>query len=168
VFRSSDHGICQVHEDTLLRWTSVVENGPLFSVAQEAYGCFWEMVDARSVSAWGVDTAWCPYLYEVCGFPKDGSCAVVDVFYIDHLDKKTASANLYRGQEYWKYGFAEWDRYKKTVGARLKSDFQEHAGHFHEIKAVRLGDVAAAKKGGNKAAEPPGPKRNVSSASPRA
>ena len=32
--RSSDHPISRVHEGNLLRWTSFVENGPLFSVAQ--------------------------------------------------------------------------------------------------------------------------------------
>lgn len=63
--RSSDHAICRVHDHTLLRWTTVVENGPFYSVSQEAYECYWEMLGPNMVSGWGPDTAWCPYLYEV-------------------------------------------------------------------------------------------------------
>lgn len=72
----------------------------------------------------------------MCGFPKDQSCAVVDVFYVDHLDKKTASGHQYRGREYWQYGFDEWAAYEKTVGGLLKSDYQRTAGYFSTIKEV--------------------------------
>jgi hypothetical protein len=35
VGRSSDHKVCQVHNHTLYRTTSVVENGPFYSVSQQ-------------------------------------------------------------------------------------------------------------------------------------
>lgn len=126
--------ICRVHKDMLFRWTSVVENGPLYSVAQEAYDCYWRVLSPNMVSGWGPDTAWCPYLYDVCGFPKEGTCAVVDVYYIDHLDKKTASGQQYRGRNYWDFGFEEWALYKEAVEKVLKSPYQANPTFFHNIK----------------------------------
>jgi len=75
-------------------------------------------------------------LLQVCGYPKEGSCAVVDVFYIDHLDKKTASGFKYRGRDYWQYGFDEWAAYERVVGGKLKSPYQRTAGYFSDIKEV--------------------------------
>ena len=58
------------------------------------------MINPDYVSGWGVDAAWCPYLTDVCGFPKDATCAVVDVHYIDHLNSQTASNLQFRGKGY--------------------------------------------------------------------
>jgi hypothetical protein len=37
---------------------------------------------------------------QVCGYPTEQTCAVVDVHYVDHLDKKSASGQMYRGKSY--------------------------------------------------------------------
>jgi hypothetical protein len=128
----------------LFRWVSIVENGPLYSVAQHAYTCYWNLLAPDMVSGWGPDTAWCPYLSEVCGYPEDGACAIVDTHYIDHLDKKTASGFKYRGRDYWDYGFEEWAKYKSTVEKVLRSPYQANPTFFKNVKMVPLvQDVAA-------------------------
>lgn len=38
-----------------------------------------------SVSGYGVDLAWCAYLYEQKGFDRSRTCAIVDAHPIDHL-----------------------------------------------------------------------------------
>ncbi len=37
---------------------------------------------------------------QVCGYPERRTCAVVDAHYIVHLDKRTASAQLYHNLTY--------------------------------------------------------------------
>ncbi|GAB5030706.1 storage protein [Nannochloropsis oceanica] len=134
VGRSSDHKVCQVHNHTLYRTTSVVENGPFYSVSQQAYACYWEMIDSNAVSGWGPDVCWCQYLHEVCGFPLESACSIIDAFPLDHLDKKTASAHKFRGKDYWQYGFEEWASYEKRMKELLVSKFQKTAGYFKTLK----------------------------------
>ena len=69
--RSSDHHICRKDEDlnSLLRWTTFVENGPLYSVqGGKAYQCYWASLGWDKVSGWGPDSSWCLWLVDVCGF----------------------------------------------------------------------------------------------------
>lgn len=101
-----------------------MENGPLYSVAQQAFECYWSMLAPHLVSGWGADTIWCPYLTEVCGFPEEGACAVVDAYYITHLDKRTASGATYRGRTYADYGYADWAEYREKVEGLMERKFE--------------------------------------------
>jgi len=92
------------------------------------------MINGDAVSGWGPDVCWCQYLHEVCGFPLESACSIIDVFPLDHLDKKTASANKYRGKDYWQYGFEEWALYRERMEGLLVSEFQETAGYFRTVK----------------------------------
>lgn len=69
--------------------------GPLFSVrvAQNTFKSVWEMVNVNAVSGYGVDLAWCPYLYEQMGFRRDRTCAVVDSHPIDHIDSHSGTVS---------------------------------------------------------------------------
>merc|ERR1712054_309802 len=57
---------------------------------------------------------------DVCGFDSMGTCAIVDKYYIEHLDQTTASGALYRGQPYWKYGFRDWDSYEEFMNGKVE------------------------------------------------
>lgn len=129
--KTSAHRICRQEPHSLLRFTTFVENGPLFSVhvPSGAFASVWEMVDPLSVSGYGVDLAWCAYLYEQKGFDRSRTCAIVDGHPIDHLDTHAATsqtfggANKEKGQgelDYYTWGRMEWRRYAKTVGRGLQ------------------------------------------------
>ena len=47
--RSSDHPVCRVHDGSLFRWTTFVENGPFYSVSQAAYLCYWNYLGPTQV-----------------------------------------------------------------------------------------------------------------------
>lgn len=81
------------------------------------------MLAHNLVSGWGADTVWCPYLTEVCGFPEEGACAVVDAHYITHLDKRTASGAIYGGKSYADYGYVDWGEYKHKEEGLMETKF---------------------------------------------
>lgn len=127
--KTSAHPICRQEPHTLLRWTTFVENGPLFSVhvPSGGFASVWEMVDPLSVSGYGVDLAFCPYLYEQKGFERSRTCAIVDAHPIDHLDTHSATSQIFRtegkeGQklDYYTWGRIEWRRYARLVGRGLQ------------------------------------------------
>lgn len=127
--KTSAHPICRQEAGSLLRWTTFVENGPLFSVHVPSGGfdSLWEMVDPLSVSGYGVDLAWCAYLYEQKGFDRSRTCAIVDAHPIDHLDTHSATAQRFGGGgssgeelDYYTWGRIEWRRYYRIVGRGLQ------------------------------------------------
>lgn len=129
--KTSAHPICRQEPNSLLRWTTFVENGPLFSVhvPSGAFASVWEMVDPLSVSGYGVDLAWCAYLYERKGFDRSRTCAIVDAHAIDHLDTHAATSQRFGsggGEErteqldYYTWGRMEWRRYARIVGRMLQ------------------------------------------------
>lgn len=127
--KTSAHPICRQEPDLLLRWTTFVENGPLFSlhVPSGGFASVWEMVDPLSVSGYGVDLAWCSYLYEQKGFDRSRTCAVVDAHPIDHLDTHSATSQVFNAEgeegrelDYYTWGRIEWRRYARLVGRGLQ------------------------------------------------
>lgn len=130
--KTSAHPICRQEPNSLLRWTTFVENGPFFSVhvPSGGFASVWEMVDPLSVSGYGVDFAFCPYLYEQKGFDRSRTCAIVDAHPIDHLDTHTATSQVFAGVnaegkewrefDYFTWGRIEWRRYARLVGRGLQ------------------------------------------------
>lgn len=117
--KSTVHDLCKQHPGVVLRWTTFVENGPLFSIHVQDGGFqgLWEMVDSVAVSGYGVDMGWCPYLCEKKGFNPQRTCAVIDMHPIDHLDTHSATGRAYAGgKEYADFGNKEWEAYGRALG----------------------------------------------------
>lgn len=96
----ASHEIARVNKDftgTIGRWTDFVEIGPIFVAQSIAWQCLWNFLSSLVGMGWGLDLIWCQLLTHKCHLPSatsNYSCAVLDVFHVNHLSEYIGSTAL--------------------------------------------------------------------------
>ncbi|CAF1615891.1 unnamed protein product [Rotaria magnacalcarata] len=121
----TSHAITRVNQDyanKIGRWTDFIEIGPIVVGTSSAWQCLWHYMSAFVGLGWGFDLVWCRLLAHKCSLniTMERSCAVLDIFGVDHLSEYIATTAL---------------------GSQETPAYNEYYGNFH-TKQVNIAPLA--------------------------